>query len=242
MRINKYVKQWYNEDYDIRKEDFYIDNARWMLAKAWKDGGVKHGRFVFIISAGYFLLNGANTMALFNALLLLSIFTIAFFFYAIREYGMNDALSSTMYILTLIFLFWTKSKLPEFMHWILIAIGVILYAYLTFIKPHQAKSAKRVFDANVEDVEQEEEEKDKQTYAKWEAEYKAYRHGLPWQDISYDDPMMVKAMELFTGYTDDKAVLRDRYRQLAKQHHPDNGGDEYLFQCISAMYEKLQQG
>ena len=43
------------------------------------------------------------------------------------------------------------------MHWILIAVGVILYAYLTFIKPHQAKSAKRSFDAKVEDVEQEEE-------------------------------------------------------------------------------------
>jgi DnaJ-class molecular chaperone len=37
-----------------------------------------------------------------------------------------------------------------------------------------------------------------------------------------------------------KDMLKNRYRQLAKQYHPDNGGDEHMFQCVSEVYDELQ--
>lgn len=45
-------------------------------------------------------------------------------------------------------------------------------------------------------------------------------------------------MAWFTGVTDIQ-TLRQRYRQLLKEHHPDNGGNVSDMQSINAEYDAL---
>ena len=91
----------------------------------------------------------------------------------------------------------------------------------------------------VEKMEAEEEEAAKAQYSQWKRGYDSYRYGLPECETVNSDPMMDEARKLFEGFMTDKQVLKSRYRQLAKQHHPDRGGDERLMQCIIAVYEEL---
>ena len=91
--------------------------------------------------------------------------------------------------------------------------------------------------------EDEEEQAAKESYAHWETGYKAFRYGLPEpeQKASNADPAMIEARRLFEGYQNDKQMLKTRYRQLAKQYHPDKGGDTKLFQCIIDVYEEINK-
>lgn len=40
----------------------------------------------------------------------------------------------------------------------------------------------------------------------------------------------------------DSTTIRQQYRRLAMQHHPDKGGDPERFQLISAAYQRLKHG
>lgn len=45
----------------------------------------------------------------------------------------------------------------------------------------------------------------------------------------------------FAGCT-NAAELKDRYRALAKKHHPDLGGNEETFKAVAAEYEAILAG
>ena len=242
MTINKYVKQWYDENYDIRKEAFYVENARWVAVRGWYNGGIIHGVVAALVAVMYIFSHPISWAAGFEALLLLSALTVAFLFYAINNYDANDKTTSlVIYVLTLLFLVLTKPHVSIVGQWIFIIGGLALYIYLTIIKPISLWKIKESLKHKMEEMEKEEEEADKKTYSQWESEYKSYRYGLPEYDIPTDDPALIEARKMFEGYTDSKEMLKNRYRQLAKQMHPDNGGDERMFQCISEVYEELQQ-
>lgn len=245
MRVNEYVKRWYDEDYDIRQEEFYMQNAYWVAARHWMSGGIKNGIFALVVAFWTFVLygNGHPTLgpAILGAFFGFAATSVSFFVYAIREYDANDWQASKIaYILTFLFLVFTKGKVHVAIQWIFSIAGTILYIYLSFVKPIQLFKVSREMKKKMAQMEEADEEADKSSYAQWEEEYKSYRYGLPQYDIPTDDPMMVEARKMFEGYTDSKEMLKTRYRQLAKKAHPDNGGDEHMFACIIDVYEELK--
>jgi hypothetical protein len=243
MKINEYVKKWYDEDYDIRQEEFYVKNASWVAEREWSSGGIKHGIFAGIVAITL-LAESANNLpsAILNSMLALAILTVCFCFYAMREYDESDwAGSKATYVLVLIFLLITKGKVGLPVQWIFAILGTMLYFYTTFYRPIKMRKIKKEMEQKIKEMEEEEERANKDSYSKWEEEYKAFRYGLPESDIPDGDPKLEEARNLFKGYDSTKDMLKTRYRHLAKQYHPDNGGDEYMFQCIIEVYEELCQ-
>lgn len=93
----------------------------------------------------------------------------------------------------------------------------------------------------MEEMAAEDDEKAQQAHARWESQYKSYRYGIPESTTATNDPMMEEARKLFVGFTENMHMLKTRYRQMAKQYHPDVGGDTKMFQCIVSVYEELCQ-
>ena len=242
MTVNGYVKNWCEEEYDVRSEDFYVENAYYTAEREWAISGFKHGLFALVIGIATILLSGNGFFEnIVSGLTNIGILTICYWFYAIRNYDANSVETSVgFYIMALILLLLTKSRTGIILQLLLAIPMTALYAYLTFVRPLKfVKTAKRMKKL-IEEVEEEEERRANQSYAKWEGGYKAYRYGLPESEQPIDgDPNMIKARELFNGYGNDKQTLKARYRQLAKQYHPDKGGDTALFQCIVAVYEEI---
>jgi hypothetical protein len=48
-------------------------------------------------------------------------------------------------------------------------------------------------------------------------------------------------MKYFEGLTDEKSI-KDRYKELAKKHHPDIGGDAEVMKEVNSQYEKVLEG
>ena len=48
-------------------------------------------------------------------------------------------------------------------------------------------------------------------------------------------------MKYFEGLTEEKEI-KERYRKLAKEHHPDRGGDAQIMIMITAQYEEVLRG
>ena len=48
-----------------------------------------------------------------------------------------------------------------------------------------------------------------------------------------------RCLQLFQGSTTKKEDLKSKFLELAKQFHPDNGGDEGSFQYLQRCYELL---
>lgn len=56
------------------------------------------------------------------------------------------------------------------------------------------------------------------------------------------DPTVVEAYRVLgVEYGADETVVRDAYRDLVKEVHPDRGGDEDSFKRVTAAYERLIQ-
>lgn len=239
MLINEYVKRWYDESYDIREEEFYMDNAKYVIARSWQSGAIKHGILAAIIAVICLVASHEN-IEIVRALYVLASLTFAFFLFGVRQYDANDYITSrAMYVMILILMLWTKNKLPDIVQLMIGVAGVVLFVYLTIVKPIKAMAFKQKVKAKIKEEEEKEEQKNADSFDGWYREYKAYREGLPNFDIPEEDPMMQKARDLFKGYTDNAKMLKTRYRQLAKSEHPDNGGDEKMFSCIVDVYEEL---
>lgn len=243
MTVNGYVKNWCDEEYDVRKEDFFVENAYYTADREWAISGFKHGLFALAIGVVTILLgNGGLFINLVSAFANIGILTVCFWFYAIRNYDANSMETSVgFYIMLAVLLFLTKNRIGPILQLLLSIPLMALYAYFTFIKPLKfVKTAKRMKKL-VEEMEEEEDRRAKQNYTQWEGGYKAFRYGLPESEQTAEkgDPDMIKARTLFDGYCNDKQMLKTRYRQLAKQYHPDKGGDTKLFQCIIAVYEEI---
>lgn len=48
-------------------------------------------------------------------------------------------------------------------------------------------------------------------------------------------------MQYFESLTDEKEI-KQRYKELAKQYHPDRGGDAEIMKQINTQYEKVMTG
>jgi hypothetical protein len=244
MTVNEYVKRWCDEEYDVRKEDFFVTNAYYVADREKAVGGLKHGVIVAIIAiVVYFLHFGESITAdLFIALEVMGVLTVAFWFYAAQEYDANNwETSKSLAVMIATFLLWTGSRVGETVRAIFAILALTLYVKMTFVNFVRFVMSSCKMKQRLKEEEAEEEEQDKQAHAKWEGTYKAYRYGLPNSEVEVeaDDPIKVEARALFNGYTDNKQMLKTRYRQLAKQYHPDKGGDTKLFQCIIETYEEF---
>jgi hypothetical protein len=138
MTVNEYVKRWCDENYDIRDEEFYVSNAYYIADRQWALNGLKHGIFALIVAIISFFVCGnqgaahAITIAFSN----LSILTIAFWFYGIRNYNANSLETAFgIYIMVLILLFIARTKMQIEVQYIFIILGMLLYIFLTFVNP-----------------------------------------------------------------------------------------------------------
>jgi preprotein translocase subunit Sec63 len=62
-------------------------------------------------------------------------------------------------------------------------------------------------------------------------------------DVSADDPYKIleitKSDILSLSVDDRRRLLKSKYRELARKHHPDRGGSEESFILLTRSYEKL---
>ena len=254
MIINDYIKQWCDEAYGIEREDFFIDNAYYVADKQWALGGLKHGAIALLVGVLTAVLGIGDGLwqGIISGLVNLGIMTVCFWFYGIRQYDANSwDTSKGMYLMVGVFLFLTKGRMTETVK-LLFAIGTTaLFVYLSFVKPIKfipfARKMRKCF--RTEEVR--EEEKARETYDRWRYSFNADQathekrqkehKTIPEDNGSQEDPKMTEAKKLFEGCIANQQVLKTRYRQLAKQHHPDHGGDTRLFQCIVAVYEEYSK-
>lgn len=242
MTINHYAKKWCEEDYDIRKEDFYMENAYYVAKREWISAAIKHGIISLIISIAIFMFGGAADVfsGILGLFVNIGILTICFWLYGMRSIDANSPETGiVIYILTLIFLSLVKMKCGELVQMLFVVCTIPMYIYLTIVSPIKFKDVVNNIKKRIREEEEENARADKESYSKWESEYKAYRYGLPAGNIAYDNPLLKEARKLFDGYTSDRQMLKTRYRQLAKQYHPDRGGDTELFRCIIEIYEEF---
>ncbi len=239
MTVNMYAKKWCEEEYDVRDEDFFIANAYYVAKREWASAGVKHGIFALVIG---FILSSAGsqniTEFILNTLVNVGILTFSFYLYGARRYDANNLESALFcYLLPCVIMFLTKKKVDSFVLVLFSIFGGVLYVYQTIIFPCKFRKIKNDIKQKMEQREAEEEKSDYQAYEQWASGYKAYRYGIPEHASNTVDPNKEQAEELFKGYTKTKEMLRTRYRQLAKQYHPDMGGTTELFQSIISVYE-----
>lgn len=238
MVIDNYVKKWCYEEYDLKDEDFFIQQAYWTVHRGWNRGAVIHGIIATIISVIY---SFYTAEPLYDALFLLSIMTVSFILYGLRKYDSNNwGTGVLVYCVSYVVMVLSRKAIPDIIRWIFIIIGLGAYVYLTFVKPIQFRKVTKELKKKIVEMESREEAEDRQFYEQWESDYKAFREGLPMFETSNDDPDMIKARQLFEGFEHDKDALKTRYRTLAKKEHPDNGGDEHMFACIVDVYEELR--
>ena len=65
---------------------------------------------------------------------------------------------------------------------------------------------------------------------------------LAQNQLDFLRPMVVRAFEVFGFPIDSKPtpkMIKKKYRELAREHHPDKGGDEKTMKEITAAYELL---
>lgn len=240
MIINTYVKKWCDEDYRVEKEDFYAANAEYVVNRSWASGGFKHGIWAIVVSLLYGLFTGGDDLL--NMFSLIGAMSLCFLFYGMRTYGANDlSTGAGIYLMLGVVLFIAGFKATDALKVIFAFLTNILFIYLSFIRPIVFMKTFFEMRRRVKEEESEEDEFDNKTYKTWEAGYKAYRYELPSPEEADSDPLLKEAQKLFEGYTDNKQVLKTRYRKLAKQYHPDVGGDTQLFQRIVYVYEELQK-
>ena len=243
MDINKYVKMWCDEDYDVRDEQFFFDNAKYVVYNQWDRAIAWHRIIILIISAiTCFLRFDGIVTGLTHGLSMVAVMTVAFWLKSVTEYDENDPDAATKtYVISLIFLWMLKRRLGTIWLSVMAIVGLFLFIKMMIIDKQKYSDFIKQMGKRLDEMAAEEEKREREEFKRWEEDYKSYRYGLPEFETNYSDPMMDQARHMFDGYTEDKQMLKTRYRQLAKQYHPDKGGDTNLFQCIVAVYEELNK-
>ena len=200
MIINKYVQQWCDEDYDVRKEAFYIDNAYYVVGRQWANNGFLHrwiGLGFFVLSL-FWNINCDSTAPIVHAFAITGILSICFWFHGIIEFDANETGSSSLFHKMALIFFWIlKQKLPLFGVIVLAAVGMFFYVKYGWVDPIKFdKTIRKKMDERLEEEEKEEEKAEQDAYKDWERAYKEYRYGLPEYDVPKDDPMLVEARKL----------------------------------------------
>ena len=138
MIINDYVKQWCDEAYEIEREDFFINNAYYVVDKQWAWGGLKHGAIALLVGAVTAVLKTGDGLwpGIMSGLINLGILTICFWFYGIRQYDANSwDTSKGLYLLVGAFLFLSKGRMSETIKLLFTIGSTALFLYLSIIKP-----------------------------------------------------------------------------------------------------------
>ena len=247
MRVSKNYEDWTLENYDVAHEDYYTTSARYEYSKTWANGGLKHGLLAILFAnviGIVFQLFGWNSTFLGPTDQALCVLTASFIFYGIAAYGMNlEAIGNTLYIFTAIFGLLTMGKLPYWQQAVCSVLAHAAHIGLMVVLPiyHHVKYKK--FKKRNIDEESGRSAKEEQSYQQWKNSYDANRKGLPSGNGNKEDPVVAEARKLFEGYTGNPQQLKQRYRQLAKQYHPDRlgeGADDSMFKAIRYVFEELQ--
>jgi hypothetical protein len=243
MTINPDVKKWVDEDYDVKHEDYYVENAFYTAQYEWARSGWKHGLFAFLVGLFHMWAWFAAPEHVLEGFVNIGILTICYWFYGIRNFDANCVTTGGgFYIMMAIFLFITKGKMNTLQQILFAIPSCSLWVYLSIIRPIKFRETKKKMEARWDEMEREEEEAAKKEYEKYKKGYEQFRYGLPESEVVNDsDPKMTEARKLFEGYTDNKDMLKTRYRQLAKQHHPDKGGDAEMFKAVAALYHEYNK-
>lgn len=229
MTINRYTEAWCYEKYATDREDFFVDNAYYVLDREWNNICRKVMLFAPLVYIVFKQL-GKQT-----ALGLAAVLVFTCFMYGVRKIDANDVEMKRPSLLLAGVLIWSLFKLPDIVIQIFIGINIALYIYMVFFKTANYRKNKKRVEQNIEDEDYKEEEEAKKYYSSW----KEHAHEEPKAEpqVNHTDPLEIEAEKLFYGYTDNKDILKTRYRQLAKTHHPDHGGNEELFKRINNYYE-----
>ena len=244
MRVSNNYKRWVQEDYDVAYEDYYTTNVEYEYSRAWSKASLKHGLlsllFAIIIDI-FFNLNSVVWSTYWQAVYVL---TASFILYGIATYVMNrEDLGQGLYLFVALFGLLTFGKLPPWQQVICGILSLGVYIGLTFVLPIYHHWKYKDFKKVDIDEESGRNAKEEQAYQQWKNGYNANRKGLPSGDGPKVDPAVAEARRLFEGYTGSPQQLKTRYRQLAKQYHPDmlgEGADDSMFKAIRYVYEELQ--
>lgn len=235
MRINEYIKDWCEENYHIEEEKFYTDNAEFQLKenliKEWRRTAIL---YFFLIIIMFSLIQKCFDALFYSASVIFGLYTKT-----LNKYGNTPLMPDSIYLAVILMCILIKDDLPMAAQIIFSVFGIYLFINSGFIAPRKFRTLKKRMKKEYKRKEAEKEQKDKDFYYDFEKQYKQDRYYIPEKDIPKNDPLLEKARELFHGYSDNRELLKIRFRQLAKTYHPDNGGDEQLFQCIASVYEEL---
>lgn len=230
MTINRYTEAWCYEKYTPDRESFFVDNAYYVLDREWNS--ICNKVMVFAPLACMVM----QTLGLQTALGFAAVVVFTYFMYGVRKIDANDVDMKHPSLWLAGFLCWSLFKLPDIVIQIFIGINIVLYIYMAFFKTaHYKKNRKRV-EQHIDEEDYREEEETKKYYSSWKKN--SYSEPVDEQpQVNNADPLELEAEKMFYGYTDNKDILKTRYRQLAKIHHPDHGGNEELFKRINNFYE-----
>lgn len=237
MNINAFTKRWCSEYYDPAKEEFYIDQAESEIMTQWADLGKRHRRLAFF--AAFITLIGEMDKVSYGLILspmtAFIMIAIACWIYGLRYINANQQGTGVLfYVGYLISMMAMFDVIPDIVKLAIVVIGFPIMVKIFYRNLRIAKKLRKKIEREVEAEEKAEAEREKEEYRQWQRAYKAQKFNVP--ESNYDDTMD-KAVAMFNGYTDDIKTLKKRYRTLAKEHHPDHGGDARMFQCIHDVYE-----
>lgn len=234
MTINRYTEAWCYEKYATDREDFFVDNAYYVVDREWNDICRK---IMFFAPVVYMITAFLGVQV---ALGFASVVVFTYFMYGIRKIDANDTDMKHPSVMMAVFLGWSLFKMPDLVVQIFIAINIAMYIYMVFFKTAKYRKNKSRVESNIEEEDYKEEEEAKKYYSSWKQHAKEdsyYEQSYSAPHTETVDPLEAEAERLFAGYTDNKDILKTRYRQLAKTHHPDHGGNEELFKRINNYYE-----
>lgn len=234
MTYNHYASNWVNDDYDFNNETFYVENARDLIRRPWMKGAI-HGGIAIAAFIAVMLLGGPFL----TAALLVSAMQIGFLLFAVLCYFHNDIKTSKRaYIASLVVFFFGAYHHPAAMIPICV-VGAVLFVIFAIIVPINVYQAHKKFEAIPDDGPHWESDADE--FEAWKRQFfnqDAYQESA---EPSYmPDPNEELAAELFSDYGTTFAELKKRYRKLAKEYHPDHGGEEEVFKAIVRKYEILK--
>ena len=138
MIINKYVQQWCEDDYDVRKEDFYMDNAYYVVGRQWASNGLMHRLFgmLFFVLSWLWNINCDSTAPIIHACAITGILAICFWLHGILEFDANETgISGTVHKMGLVFFWILKQKLPFAGMVVLAMVGMCFYVKFGWIDP-----------------------------------------------------------------------------------------------------------
>ena len=263
MTINDDFKSWCADSYDKTHEDYYIKNAYYIADRERVSFEKRQGILAILI--GILYLGSRQTGQVHASIIEMcywfcaaaSIVLIASYLCGIVRYDANDySFATATYIISvssgaimLAMIMGLQKQSIFFMisislMTILRMITVLIVHPMQFYKMNKDFRKETIRFAEFKKKAYENAYKQKANQAnntEYDDEQKNHEKRVENQNAHfYESEEMQRALHLFDNCDhSDKNALKRRYRLLAKQYHPDHGGDTNFFQCVVAVYEML---